>query len=196
MFLDGWIQYFDISNGHRIVELVASDPFAIFGVILLITMIPIALITLTVTARRSVYSIIDGIHYDARYRRLRRSARTSLLPTTSRPGWSHRSNRATAGTRHVSFALAMIPETPTTPDTAESSPMLQSSAFDYHARPMGPRPESPTGSTFEDVYDRWREARRPPRVDVKLENEEAKRRWTNETQTDLRMSAFEASITH
>lgn len=196
MFLDGWIQYFDIGNGHRIVDLVADDPFAIFGFILLVLMIPIAIVLLTVTARRSANSIFDAIYYDVRYRSLRRSARTSLLPT-SQPRASQLSDRATTGTKWVSFVLPTIPETPTTPDTTESSPMLSPSATGTTSTdPVDPWwRASPTGSTFEDIYDRWVQARRPPQVDVKLEREISKRRWTNNLQTDLRMSAFEASIT-
>ncbi|KAK4539191.1 hypothetical protein LTR36_001167 [Oleoguttula mirabilis] len=192
MFLDGWIQYFTISNGHRIVGLVASDPFAIFGFILLILMIPVALILLTVTARRSVHSIFDGIRHDARYRRLRRSARISLLPT-SQQRMSHRSNRATAGTKRVSFVLPQspsTPRTPVTPKTTEASPMLKASSSTVMNSQLERGPQaSPSGSTFEDICDRWIEARRPPRVELELEDADAKKQWASDFQQQLKSTA-------
>ncbi|KAK5117703.1 hypothetical protein LTR62_005127 [Meristemomyces frigidus] len=75
MFLDDWIAYLNIHNASRITGLSIHDPFAIAGIIMLITLIPMALILLTVTARRSVDSIFDGHHHDRRIRLLQRGTR-------------------------------------------------------------------------------------------------------------------------
>ncbi|KAK4888157.1 hypothetical protein LTR27_012914 [Elasticomyces elasticus] len=121
MFLDSFINYLKPSNASRITGLSIHDPFAIAGFIMLLFLIPIALILLTVTARRSVESIWDGLTIDARFRDLRRSARRSMADANSLPRstarQSYRSNRATRGTQRVSFMLPGIPESPRTPRT-------------------------------------------------------------------------------
>jgi len=181
--------YLNPENGHRIVGLFASDPFAIFGFMLLVLMIPTAWILLMVVARRSVYSIFDGIRHEGRYRRFRRSARISVLPTMEGRE-SLRSRRATAGTKRVSFRMPKPPHAHKTPMRSESASML--GLPEHHAQPSAPhRTEepSPTGSDFDHVYDRWVEGHRPPRVEVDLEGVEAKQRWTSEFREQLQRSA-------
>lgn len=73
MFLDSWFEYLNLKNGSRISDLSLHDPFAIFGIIVLVAIIPVALILLTVTSRRSAESIWDGLRHDARFRDLRRA---------------------------------------------------------------------------------------------------------------------------
>ncbi|TKA82744.1 hypothetical protein B0A55_01082 [Friedmanniomyces simplex] len=123
MFLDSWINYFRLSNSSRITGLSIHDPFAVAGFIMLLFLIPIALILLTVTARRSAESVWDGLRTDARFRGLRRSARRSMADANfanhSTARHSHRSDRATGGTLRVGFMLPEIPETPRTPRTAD-----------------------------------------------------------------------------
>ncbi|KAK4957139.1 hypothetical protein LTR10_005097 [Elasticomyces elasticus] len=125
MFLDSFINYLKPSNASRITGLSIHDPFAIAGFIMLLFLIPIALILLTVTARRSAESIWDGLLIDARFRDLRRSARRSMadanFPPRSAARQSYRSNRATRGTQRVSFMLPGIPESPRTPRTPGST---------------------------------------------------------------------------
>ncbi|KAK3659017.1 hypothetical protein LTR56_001454 [Elasticomyces elasticus] len=125
MFLDSFINYLKPSNASRITGLSIHDPFAIAGFIMLLFLIPIALILLTITARRSAESIWDGLTIDARFRDLRRSARRSMadpnFPPRSATRQSYRSNRATRGTQRVSFMLPGIPESPRTPRTPGST---------------------------------------------------------------------------
>ncbi|KAK5131915.1 hypothetical protein LTR08_000503 [Meristemomyces frigidus] len=190
-------EYLNFNNRHRIVGLFANDPFAIFGFVLLLLMIPVALVLLTVTARRSTYSIFDGIRHEARYRRLQRAARTSLLPT-SHPRASRRSNRATAGSKRVRFRPVQSP--PVSPKTRipskanEGSHPLENTGLQTLPVPRVAARASLTGSTFEDVFDRWHQARRASRVDVELEDAETQSKWTSEFHTELRVSAFMAGL--
>ena len=48
------LSYLDITNSHRIANLSVSDPFAVFGFVLLVLMIPVAVVLLTIVLRRSV----------------------------------------------------------------------------------------------------------------------------------------------
>ncbi|KAK4548582.1 hypothetical protein LTR36_009492 [Oleoguttula mirabilis] len=83
--------YLDITNGARITNLSPTDPFAIFAFALLCLMIPVAIIMLAWTLRRSVNSVIDGIRHEKAaphthhrgVRGLRRGLRYSAVPSTS-----------------------------------------------------------------------------------------------------------------
>lgn len=191
MFLDGWIQYFNLHNGHRITGLSAHDPFAVFGFILLLLIVPTAIILLTVVARRSVHSIFDSVRYESRYQHLRRAPRPSLLPT-SQARASYRSDRTTVGSKRVSFVLPMSPAMRRYPGPAESAPMLKAPAVSWTPLVTLSRGQaSPAGSTFEDVFDRWHDARRPPRLEFDLEDAEANRQWTKDFLEELRNSALQ-----
>ncbi|KAK3670578.1 hypothetical protein LTR78_009546 [Recurvomyces mirabilis] len=75
MFLDAWIDYLNIHNAFRITGLSIYDPFAVFGFVLLLLTIVIAMILLCITTRRSVESIFDGFRHDRHMRALRRNGR-------------------------------------------------------------------------------------------------------------------------
>ncbi|KAK5735854.1 hypothetical protein LTR17_007866 [Elasticomyces elasticus] len=232
MFLDSFINYLKPSNASRITGLSIHDPFAIASFIMLLFLIPIALILLTVTARRSAESVWDGLTIDARFRDLRRSARRSMadanFPPRSAARQSYRSNRATRGTQRVSFMLPGIPESPRTPRTpaklqtvstprTPATPCTPSTPYTPGQVPdttplLEHNPSPPTLPTdrprisikptprlsdlplranydFTDVYERHRATQQPPRLDVLLEQDESKRRWTSEFQDELRMTA-------
>jgi hypothetical protein len=74
MFLDSWADYLRPSNSSRISGLSVYDPFAIAGFIMLMTMIPVALILLLVTARQSASSVWDGLEFDWQIRDREREA--------------------------------------------------------------------------------------------------------------------------
>ncbi|KAK5677563.1 hypothetical protein LTS10_010135 [Elasticomyces elasticus] len=237
MFLDSFINYLKPSNASRITGLSIHDPFALAGFIMLLFLIPIALILLTVTARRSAESVWDGLTIDARFRDLRRSARRSMADAPrSAARQSYRSNRATRGTQRVSFMLPGIPESPRTPRTPGSTaPQRIAQTVSTPRTPATPytpstphtpgqvtdttpflehSPGPPTPPTdrprvsikptprlsdlplranydFTDVYERHRATQQPPRINVLLEEDESKRRWTSEFQDELRMTARE-----
>ena len=48
------LNYLDIANSNRINDLSVFNPFAVFGFVLLVLMIPIMVVLLTIVLRRSV----------------------------------------------------------------------------------------------------------------------------------------------
>ncbi|KAK5135423.1 hypothetical protein LTR08_005211 [Meristemomyces frigidus] len=83
------LSYLDIKNRFRISDLSVNDPIAIFAFVLLVLMIPIAIVMLTITIRRSVYAVFDQIRHEkgqtpghrgvAGLRNLRRSPVPSII---------------------------------------------------------------------------------------------------------------------
>jgi hypothetical protein len=127
MFLDSFGSYLDITNGNRIAGLSVHDPFAIAGFIMLVVSIPIALILLTITARRSAYSIYDRVDLEARYLRIQLLNRQALLRQPAAGRHSQTSSRAIRG-KFVAFSPTSSSETltrPGSPGMAEAAPMLQ-----------------------------------------------------------------------
>jgi len=188
MFLDGITHYLNPQNPNRIADLSITDPFAIACFVLLAFMIPIALILLTITSRRSAQSVWATIEHERRYRRLRRatSLRASIgsvaaAASASRRS-SQRSTRAMAGTpRRMAFPLPAISEAPTVQDRFETSATggsLRSgtgpSAVIPHTPPSPDLP-SPASTTFSEVYDRWY---RGPQIEMEFEDPEGRKRWT------------------
>lgn len=91
--VQNFINYLTPTNTDRIANLSPHDPFAIFGFILLVLIVPISLILLTVVARRSVYSIMGRFRHEGIYRKLRRKPKrreqrvvAPLLPTRRSEG--------------------------------------------------------------------------------------------------------------
>ncbi|KAK5691467.1 hypothetical protein LTR97_011460 [Elasticomyces elasticus] len=219
MFFDSFINYLKPSNASRITGLSIHDPFAIAGFIMLLFLIPIALILLTVTARRSAESIWDGLTIEARFRDLRRSARRSMAdanfpPRSAAARQSYRSNRATRGSTAPqriaqTVSTPRTPATPYTPSTPHTPGQVTDTTpfLEHNPSPPTPPIDRPRVSIkptprlsdlplranydFTDVYERHRATQQPPRINVLLEEDESKRRGTSEFQDELRMTARE-----
>ncbi|KAK4560629.1 hypothetical protein LTR86_005207 [Recurvomyces mirabilis] len=118
MFLDSWIDYLDIHNASRITGLSIYDPFAMFGFVLLLLTIIIAMILLCITTRSSVESIFDGFRHDQHMRALRRNGRRAttvgdVMREHERQSATQR--RATMGVPHRASFLIPASKSPPPP---------------------------------------------------------------------------------
>ncbi|EMC93394.1 hypothetical protein BAUCODRAFT_239265 [Baudoinia panamericana UAMH 10762] len=171
--------------GSPITGLSIHDPFAIAGFVFLVIVVIVAMIMLTVTARRSAESIWDGIHYDARFRSLRQARQSAILATSNTVRQSLRTDESVAGTpKRVSFMLRqsprksqtpaapMTPASPYTPNTpsslriamfAESVPFLPASPIRKQRVRMRGEATSTLDMEVEDACRRWSALGTPPR---------------------------------
>lgn len=139
----------------------ADDPFAIFCIAILIITVPVALILLTVTARRSVHSIFDRNRHKAQYRLHLRAVRNPILPVEA--GLSPLPpKRSTKKEKNASV------KRPESLEESESAPMLSSVTSTKTAELADP--------SFEETYDGWYRAQNLPLVVVTLEEDDGKQR--------------------